>query len=319
MKRTVDGRFIEKRVIIDKNDLKEIMNSIKKKNNFTWDEIANKIGVNPQTVKHDWLVENRTLPLSFFKKLLILSKTNKDYKFEVIDPFWGQKISHGKQKLKNIRFPNKSETSFAEFYGILLGDGCINSDLKSLSITGDKYLDYYYYNNYLPRLIRRTFKISPKIYQNKDEKVIRCVVYSKSVDKYMIDAGFPVGIKYGKDCSIPIYISNNEKNLAACIRGLMDTDGSLSAHPNVKVMIHLSITIESLRKSVFDGLKKLGISGGMFDKGIMIYGTEKIDKFHKVIGFSNFKNNYKYAQFKRTGRVPSSKEVEMFIRKKAGI
>ena len=103
MKRTVDGRFIEKRVIIDKNDLKEIMNSIKKKNNFTWDEIANKIGVNPQTVKHDWLVENRTLPLSFFKKLLILSKTNKDYKFEVIDPFWGQKISHGKQKLKNIR------------------------------------------------------------------------------------------------------------------------------------------------------------------------------------------------------------------------
>ncbi len=96
----------------------------------------------------------------------------------------------------------------------------------------------------------------------------------------------------------------------------MDTDGSLSAHPNSRIMIHLSITIKSLRKSVFEGLKILGINGGVFNKGIMIYGEDKVDRFYKIIGFSNFKNNYKYSQFKKLGRVPSSKEVEMFIRRR---
>ncbi len=152
-------------------------------------------------VKHDWL-KNRTVPISIFKNLILLSGKNKNYDFRVVKPFWGQKLVRGKSKLKKVSLPNRLKTNFAEFYGILLGDCCITSDLKGFSITGDKYLDYYYYFDYLNSLIKTLFKISPKIYQNKNERVVRCIVYGKSVVKYLIDAGFPIGVKYTKNPKI---------------------------------------------------------------------------------------------------------------------
>lgn len=319
MKRSTDGRFIEDRVILNKDTLKNLIHSAKEKKKFTWDLLGKSLGVSPQMIKHDWFKDNRTLPLSIFKKLILLSGKDKDYDFKIISPFWGQKLANGKPKLKEVNLPNKKDVDFAEFYGILLGDGCITSDLKGFSITGDKYLDYYYYNDYLNKLIVKLFKINPKIYQDRNGRVIRCIVYSKKIIQYLTSIYFPVGVKYSKSPKIPNHIFNNKKSLAACIRGIMDTDGSLSAHPNVKIMIHLSITIESLRKSVYEGLKTLGINPGIFNKGIMIYGTDKIERFHDIIGFSNFKNNYKYEQFKKTGRVPSSREVETFIRNKTKI
>lgn len=99
----------------------------------------------------------------------------------------------------------------------------------------------------------------------------------------------------------------------------MDTDGCLSAHPHSKIMIHLSITISSLRKSVLKGLQTLDIQGGEFNKGIMIYGEKKVKSFREIVGFSNYKNGYKYETFFKTGKVPSSSEVETFIRHKAAL
>lgn len=46
----------------------------------------------------------------------------------------------------------------------------------------------------------------------------------------------------------------------------------------------------------------------------MIYGKDKIAKFYNIIGFSNLKNIIKYEKFVENGRVPSSKEIEAFIR-----
>jgi len=55
------------------------------------------------------------------------------------------------------------------------------------------------------------------------------------------------------------------------------------------------------------------IISGEFNKGLMLYGVEKINRFSQVIGFSNFKNKYKYECFIKSGKVPSSKEVETFL------
>jgi hypothetical protein len=99
----------------------------------------------------------------------------------------------------------------------------------------------------------------------------------------------------------------------------MDTDGSLSSHPSSKIMIYISITSDSLRKSVVAGLKDLGLNGGEFNKGIMIYGKNKIDTFYKIFGFSNLKNLLKYDYFLKNSIVPSSKEVETFIMAKKDI
>jgi hypothetical protein len=93
----------------------------------------------------------------------------------------------------------------------------------------------------------------------------------------------------------------------------MDTDGSLSAHPHSKIMIHLSITSKTLKEDVANALTSLQITPGIFGKGIMLYSKNAI-RFCEVVGFSNLKNNIKYDFFLKNGMVPRSKQVEDFIR-----
>lgn len=317
MKRTTDGRIVEKRVIIDKIILKEIILRAKQNLSISWSKFADKLGVRPITLCHDWLMDGRTIPLPVFKKLIKFSGLIGYAKnIQIVEPFWGQRLMGGKLKNKKVKLPNFCDKGFAEFYGILLGDGCIFSNLKGLSITGNKITDNPYYYKHLNKLIFSLFGIYPSFYELKENRTIHCVIHSKSIAEYMAKMGFPIGVKHESYPRIPRLFFKDKRLLGLCIRGLMDTDGSLSAHPHSKIMIHLSITIHSLKNSVWRGLNKLRIPSGKFNKGIMIYGKEKLNLFKKAIGFSNYKNIYKYKTFINTGRVPSSKETETFIRSK---
>ena len=260
--RTKDGRFVEERILLDKELLREIIYSSKLHSKLSWQKFALKIGVSSITLQHDWLLKNRTIPKSSLIKLIEISGKNKKTIFNkttIKEPFWGQKVWKGKSKFKKIIIPDRNSIEYAEFYGIMLGDGCVFSNLKGISITGNKFLDYFYHHNYLKELIYKLFKVYPALYISKKDKTIRCIVKSTLVAKYLEKEGIPVGIKYDKNTLIPDFIFQDKDNLAACIRGVMDTDGSLSAHPHSKIMIHLSITIKSLRVSIQLGLRNLGI------------------------------------------------------------
>jgi hypothetical protein len=315
MERTSDGRILDKRVIINKKILKQILLNIKLKKQLSWKSFAIQLGVCEQTLSHDWLTKESTIPLELFEKVIKMdeemdkSKIIKNIK--IIEPFWGQKIINGKDKSKNIKIPDKNSEDLAEFYGIMLGDGCLFSDLKALAITADQILENDYFRNYLDKLIYNLFKLHPKFYPDKNTRAIRCVLYSKNVVKYLSDLNFPIGTK--KDLHLPDFITKNKKSLTRCLRGLMDTDGSLSAHPHSKIMIHLSITSKTLREEVANSLIGLGIKPGVFNKGIMLYSKNAI-KFCEIMGFSNLKNKIKYREFKKTGKVPKTKETEKLLK-----
>ena len=74
MNKTGDGRLIDKRVVIEKKLLENILLNIKKLNNLTWKQLGSKIGVCEHTVCHDWLKKGNTVPLSLFKKVLKMSE-----------------------------------------------------------------------------------------------------------------------------------------------------------------------------------------------------------------------------------------------------
>ena len=177
-------------------------------------------------------------------------------------------------------------------------------------------MEYVYFNKYLKDLIYSLFRVYPSFYYSKKVRSVNCFLYSKLAASFMIKSGFPIGIKSTDKLVIPTYIKSNDKRLARCIRGVMDTDGSLSAHPSSKIMIHLSVPHKPLRESIRDGLIQLDIHYSIFDKGIMIYGKKNVGDFQRKVGFSNFKNIIKYDYFIKNKRVPSSKEVEMFLREK---
>jgi transcriptional regulator with XRE-family HTH domain len=314
MIKTKDGRFIEKRVVIDRDRLSEIISEIKEKKNYTWNQFGKELGVSPQMIRHDWQKAVHTVPISIFKKLEQLFGKSLSLTTKIKKPFWGQRLKNGRPKFKRVLLPDKNDMRFAEFYGIMLGDGCIFTNMKGLSISGDKILDKDFLFVYIKNLINYLFSVNPSYNISKMNRSVTCVLYSKKITKYLVGLGFPKGKKCLNDLKIPRFILDNDNKLRYCIRGIMDTDGSLCPHPHSKIMIHLSITNNSLRKSVFEGLKRLGINGGEFNKGIMIYGKDKIKLFHDKVGFSNKKNLIKYDLFRKNGKVPKSREIESFIR-----
>lgn len=147
MRKTRDGRFIEKRVLISKEEIKFIIDSAKKNNNLTLNSLAARIGVSSQTIRHEWISLNRTIPLSLFNKIVILAgRSNLQdiiKRAKILKPFWGQSLEESKRTLKRVNLPERKSEDFAEFYGILLGDGCVFSNLNGLTITGDKFLDHF--------------------------------------------------------------------------------------------------------------------------------------------------------------------------------
>jgi len=106
----------------------------------------------------------------------------------------------------------------------------------------------------------------------------------------------------------------NAQLLKACIRGLVDTDGSIFAHPHTKIGLNISIYSESLLNSCLKGFKELNIKIGKYNKGINLYGPIKVSNYFEKIGSSNLRNILKYSIFKDSDIVPKSREIESFLR-----
>lgn len=318
MDRTIDGRFIEKRVKLPITKVKLLLNDIKKTNKFKWAEFADLLGISNYTLRYNYRVKGNTIPLSVFNKIINLTKRH-DYKkiinnLQIFDEFWGQKSLKNKN-YKKIELPEINNL-FAEFYGAMLGDGCVYYNLSGICISGDSRLDNYYLENYIPKQIYTLFKIKPKIYYSNQSNSIRCVIYSKKLSEFLIKKDFPRGKKLCGDLKIPYKFFNNQGLLKACIRGLMDTDGSISRHPHSKIMLNISIYSKTLLESCLAAFNKIGIKLGSYNKGINIYGDQKVTDYFRRIGSSNPKNILKFICFKNNTIVPTSKDIEMFLRRK---
>tara|TARA_Y100000310_G_scaffold345843_1_gene471047 strand:- start:5935 stop:6780 length:846 start_codon:yes stop_codon:yes gene_type:complete len=148
------------------------------------------------------------------------------YKKEL--PLWREKAiknSSGK-RLKKIKIPQMSE-KLAEFIGIHLGDGTMTKYF--IRISGDYRYDLPYFR-YISALIVELFGIKPQIFKDQRQMNTGYVLLrSKAIcsllnEKYNI----PFGDKIRNKACIPNEILRNKKLSLACLRGLIDTDGSVS-------------------------------------------------------------------------------------------
>lgn len=246
------------------------------------------------------------------------SISNSVYKkIKVTKPFWGQEKGGNstKEKLnKLITIPDINTPKFAEFYGIMLGDGCIYSNLNGFCIAGDSVLDKAFHENHIKKLIFELFNIKPKVYYSKQSRSIRCNVYSRKICRFLIEQGFPAGKKKFGNLEIPSFILKNENLIKSCIRGLNDTDGTVCQHPHSKIMLQISMTVPSLLNSCKKAFNKLNFDVGFYNKGVNLYGKEKIRRYFEAIGSSNPKHLIKYKIFLKTGKFPSKQEIESFLR-----
>ena len=189
----------------------------------------------------------------------------------------------------------------AEFTGVMLGDGGItNSQIK---ITTNS-IDDKEYTIFIKKLIKKLFDIEPSVCPRKKEISALDIIVSrkKLVEFCNKKLGLHIGNKLKQGLDIPNWIRKNLKFEERCVRGLIDTDGSIfnEVH-NIKGIkysyMRLNFTSASpeLRKSVFDILNKLNLNPKMRnDRCVQIEDKENIKKYFKIIGTSNPKHLKRY-------------------------
>lgn len=115
---------------------------------------------------------------------------------------------------------------FAEFIGIMLGDGTMAVYYASISLNKDELP----YAEFISGLIKKLFGIDPKIYFKKSCHSLDIVIPRKKLVDFLQVQGLPKGDKVRQGATIPDWIMENIKFQKACIRGLIDTDGCFFVH-----------------------------------------------------------------------------------------
>ena len=135
----------------------------------------------------------------------------------------------------------------AELIGIILGDGHLHKkgeknyldSILSISINRVEEAEYV---EYIKNLLIQMFKLKPKLFPRKDSKSIDLKISNGKIIDFLISKGLKTGDKAKNQIFVPDWIKKDikwiEKNrevwysrfrplVIACLRGLVDTDGSI--------------------------------------------------------------------------------------------
>ena len=189
--------------------------------------------------------------------------------------------------LNKVVLPKKSE-ALAEFIGIFLGDGELRSHYIAIylnSISDNKYIEY------VKCLCTKLFKgATVTCNKKKHENCVRIQISSVIVVRFLLKMGL-------KPKKIPEWINSRNTYIKACIKGLFDTEGSIS-FKQYKTKNGISLYKQlnfrnanmNLIRFVRDKLKLFGFRPTMsLRRSLYISTHDDIDLFRKKIGFGNDK------------------------------
>jgi len=190
----------------------------------------------------------------------------------------------------------KESPAFAELFGILIGDGGITKYQVNITLNCDTDHEY---SIFVSELIRKLFKIEPKIYKIKGARAINICISSRNMVDFLIQKGLKMGHKINNGILIPNWILNSELYKKRCIRGMLDTDGSvfiekhkikgkIYEYPRLNFSSGSPLLIEQVKVI----LSEFGFNPKIRNKGksVQLENIEEICKYFNIIGSSNPKH-----------------------------
>lgn len=190
-----------------------------------------------------------------------------------------------------VTIPYIHTRSLAEFFGIMLGDGCLTPTQITVTL-GNKELSYV---NYVSRLITKLFNIVPRIYKRPKGYY---VVYfgSTKIVKWLQSNGL-IFNKVKGQVKPPDWISKKDFCMEGFLKGFFDTDGSIY---KLRFGVQLAFTNRSL--PLLSGVKYALDTLGYFPSkicGFKVYLTKKkyVLRFIKKINPANLKHRQRADQF----------------------
>jgi len=333
-------RHKSKRVKFSKNRQKDFLFSAKNKLGITWSEFAEILEISGRNLS-DWKREKITLSLN--KVNLICKKTNTHFpenitllspywytskgaskgglavlkKYKIIggDPnirmkkwqeWWEKKGKFQKHPILGKRLPIKKPTSsikLAEYFGIVLGDGGISR--RQVSITLNRETDKEYVK-FVKKMIENLFGVAPGLYSELESKADTIVVSRTELVDYLTQKkmGLRIGNKIKQKIDIPNWIKQKRAYRIACVRGLIDTDGSVYKHTYIvknKTYCYKKLSFCSMSPplllTVFETLKNIGLKPRIYKgKEIKIEDTQKVRDYFRIVGSHNKKHLKKMAK-----------------------
>lgn len=219
--------------------------------------------------------------------------------------WWEQEGRFKKHSIIGIRKPIKKprlSATLAEFVGIMLGDGGISHNQIFITLNSQTDKEY---SKFVIKILKKLFNVHASIYKRKDAQAINIVVSRRELVNYCKSIGLPIGHKIRQNITVPSWIKDNKKFSIACIRGLVDTDGSLIKHSyTVKGKLYcykkLSFSSRSplLLQSAHEILKGIGFSPRMTYSGseIMLDRQGDVKSYFTIVGTSNPKHLQRYRE-----------------------
>ncbi len=122
--------------------------------------------------------------------------------------------------------PRKS-AALAEFMGTMMGDGGMTKWQFTITL---HHINDLAYCKFVVSLIEKLFGIVPAVRHVVKNSVNIITVSRSQLIQHLHELGLPIGNKVKQNFDIPEWIKKNEKYMIACIRGLVDTDGSVFTH-----------------------------------------------------------------------------------------
>jgi len=181
--------------------------------------------------------------------------------------------------------------SLAEFFGIMLGDGCLTPTQITVTL-GNKELNYV---KYVSHLISRLFNITPKI-QKRPKGYYVVYFGSTKIVRWLQSNGLVFNkVKY--QVKAPDWIFKRKFLMEGFLKGFFDTDGSVY---RLRFGVQLAFTNRSfpLLKDLKYSLDALGYYPSKIC-GYRIYITKKryILRFIKKINPANLKHRQRFDEF----------------------
>lgn len=298
---------------------------------MSWSQLAKKLEIHPRQLL-EYRKGTYSLSYKLYSRIMKLSKSIKEPPIVIRKQFWhnvkagkkggeatlkrhgaiggndahrkkqwdiwwrneGSKKLHTILQKKEIHEPAQSP-DLAEIFGILLGDGGISTYqvVVTLNSKSDKK-----YGDFVIQLFSRVFRIMPRKY-NAYGNAFNIVISRKALVEFLVSNGLKRGHKIRENVSIPTWILDSKEYQKRCVRGLVDTDGSvvIEKHRVGKKIYNyprLNFTNSSptLIKQVYDIFINQGFNPKIrrAGKSVQLENIKEICQYFSIIGSSNPKH-----------------------------
>jgi len=280
-------------VIFDKGKQKEFLLDVKRELKCTWREMIEHSKIS-RAMFYNYLKERHYVNKDVFDLLLKksgLPRSKYYFRISTIDT-------------NRADIPDMYLEEFAEFIGVLIGDGHLGKYQFQIVITLNSELETEYLK-YLILLLKNLFKIEPKLRYLKNKRAVQIGFNSKIVSGFLCqEIGLPIGKRiHQPNNKIPDYILCNKQLLCACLRGLFDTEGSLSIRHHRAIRLSIYNNSEYLLESMHSGLQKLGFNSIKKTRSVRLNRTSEIIRFFNEIGSRNPYKVHRYQNWLKTGKL----------------